>query len=174
MKYFLRSARLGFRPWREDDLPLANSLWSDARVTGLFGGPFTPAQVRERLTKEIAQQRDHGIQLWPVFLLEDGRHAGCGGLRPYRPEDHILELGYHLHAEFWGRGLASEASTAVIHYAFNSLGAEALFAGHHPANETSRRVLLKLGFVYTGDAVYPTTGILEPTYLLRKPVAASR
>ena len=167
MDYFLRSSRLGFRQWREDDLALAESLWGDARVTGLFGGPFTPAKVRERLTDEIAHQRDHGMQLWPVFLLEDGRHTGCCGLRPYRPEERISELGYHLRPEFWGLGLASEAATAVIAYAFSRLGADALFAGHHPANEASRRVLLKLGFAYTGDAIYAPSGMLEPTYLLR-------
>ena len=147
---------------------MAQELWSDARVTGLFGGPYTPAQVRARLTQEIAFQRDHGMQYWPVFLLEDGRHAGCCGLRPYHPEDRIPELGYHLRPAFWGQGLATEASTAVIDYGFKVLGAEALFAGHHPANEASRRVLLKLGFVYTGDAIYPASGTMEPTYLLRR------
>jgi hypothetical protein len=63
MDYFLRSPRLGFRCWREDDLPLAIELWGDAEVTALIGGPFTPEQVGLRLAKEIAQIRDFHMQL---------------------------------------------------------------------------------------------------------------
>jgi RimJ/RimL family protein N-acetyltransferase len=80
MDYFLTSARLGFRCWREDDLPLAIELWSDAEVTALIGGPFKPEQVGIRLAKEIAQVRDFHVQYWPVFLLNGDRFVGCAGL----------------------------------------------------------------------------------------------
>ena len=72
--YFLRSERLGFGTWSADDVDLALGLWGDPAVTRLFGGPFTEAQVRERLAREIATQAEHGVQYWPVFLL-DGRRA---------------------------------------------------------------------------------------------------
>ena len=166
MDYFLNSARLRFRCWREEDLPLALALWSDAEVTALIGGPFTPEMVEARLSKEIAQMQKCSLQYWPVFLLESGQHVGCAGLRPYR--DGVYELGVHFHREFWGRGLAKEASLAVIEYAFGKLGAQALFAGHHPANEASRRLLLKLGFVYTHEELYPPTGLMHLSYLLRR------
>jgi hypothetical protein len=35
-------------------------------------------------------------------------------------------------------------------------------------NQASRKVLLGVGFTYAGEAVYPPTGILEPTYRLGK------
>ena len=54
----------------------------------------------------------------------------------------------------------------AIEYGFGRLGAKAIFAGHHPENVASRKVLLKLGFRYTGDEIFPETGILEPTYRL--------
>lgn len=165
-RYFLWSARLGFRPWREDDLPLASELWMDPRVTGFFGGPYTRQQAEARLKREIASQRESGIQYWPIFLLADGRHVGVCGLRPWKAG--IPELGFHLRPEFWRLGLAFEAATAVIRYGFDRLGAESIFAGHHPQNEPSRSLLLKLGFVYQGVEIYPPSGALEPTYLLHK------
>lgn len=168
--YFIQSARLGFRRWREEDLPLAHELWSNAQVTGWFGGPFSREQVLARFTGEIAQERVCGLQLWPVFLLENGRHVGCTGLRPWRPEEKIPELGFHFHPAYWGRGLATEAALAVIDYAFTVLGSSAVFAGHHPENEPSRKTLTKLGFVYEGDEFYAPSGMIEPTYLLRRPV----
>jgi RimJ/RimL family protein N-acetyltransferase len=81
-------------------------------------------------------------------------------------EDGILELGFHLRPAFWGQGLAPEAARGIIDYAFTEVGVKALFAGHHPLNEASRRVLLKVGFVYTGMELYPPSGMVEPTYLL--------
>jgi len=162
--FFLETARLGFRAWREDNLPLAMELWTDVRVTGFFGGPYSPEQVVARLVREMADQRDSGIQYWPIFLLADGRHVGVCGLRPWKPG--VPELGFHLRPEFWRMGLAFEAATAVIRYGFGRLGATAIFAGHHPENVASGALLLKLGFQYAGEEVYPVSGMLEPTYLL--------
>jgi [ribosomal protein S5]-alanine N-acetyltransferase len=169
MDYFLRSPRLGFRCWNGDDLPLAMELWGDGEVTALIGGPFSPEAVHARLAQEIRQMEGHGLQYWPIFLLADDRHVGCAGLRIYRKEQRVYELGFHLRRDFWGQGLATESARAVIDYGFEKVGAEGLFAGHHPENNSSGRVLLKLGFSFAGEEFYPSTGILEPTYLLRKP-----
>ena len=142
--YFLLSDRLGFRAWSAEDLPLAIQLWTDARVTGAFGGPYTPAQVRERFERERSTQREFEMQYWPIFLLADGQHVGVCGLRPRR--ENVPELGYHLRPEFWGQGLALEAARAAIEFGFDRLGATAIFAGHDPQNEASKKILLKLGF----------------------------
>jgi ribosomal-protein-alanine N-acetyltransferase len=168
MEYFLTSARLGFRCWKDDDLPLAMELWSDPEVTVFTGGPFTAEMVKARLHREIAHMQAHGFQYWPIFLLDGDRHAGCAGLRIYNKEDRVYELGYHLRRAFWGRGLAKEAARAIIDYGFETLDAECLFAGHHPLNDVSRKVLLSVGFTYFGEEIYPPTGIIEPTYRLRK------
>jgi len=171
--YFLQSQRLGFRPWSDADLDLAMGLWGDPEVTRLIGGSFSRDQVRERLAREIATLREYGVQYWPVFLLVAGDHVGCCGLRPYRIEERVYELGCHLRRAYWGQGYAQEAARAVIGYAFGALGAAALFAGHNPANEASRHLLLKLGFVYTHDEYYAPTGLYHPSYLLRAGASGS-
>jgi [ribosomal protein S5]-alanine N-acetyltransferase len=167
--YFLRTARLGFRPWSIDDLPLATALWGDPAVTRFIGGPFSPEEVKEKLGSEIASMSAHGVQYWPVFLLSNGEHVGCAGLRPYRLEAQVYEVGFHLRPAYWGRGLAVEAGLAIIAFAFATLGAKALFAGHHPANTASRNVLEQLGFCFTHEEFYPPTGLKHPSYLLRQP-----
>jgi RimJ/RimL family protein N-acetyltransferase len=167
-RYFLKSPRLGFRCWSMEDLPLAIELWGDPAVTSLLGGPFTPQQVEERLKKEIGTMNAHGAQYWPVFLLDSADHAGCAGLRPYRIEDKIYELGFHLRPAYWGRGLAEEAARAAMAFGFETLGAAALFAGHHQENRASKHILLKLGFRYTHDEFYEPTGMEHPSYLLKR------
>lgn len=164
--YFLRSQRLGFRLWSEDDLPLALTLWGDVQVSRFLGGPFSPEYIRARLASEIETQRTHRIQYWPLFLLLNGEFAGCCGLRPYKIEERIPELGFHFLPAHWGQGIAPEAGRVVISHAFDTLGAQALFAGHHPDNAASARVLEKLGFHYTHHEIYPPTGEMHPSYLL--------
>jgi [ribosomal protein S5]-alanine N-acetyltransferase len=171
--YFLTTARLGFRCWSEADLPLALKLWGNVETTRLIGGPSSPAQIAERLRREISTMREFEVQYWPMFFLRTAEHVGCGGLRPHKLEEGILELGFHLLPDYWGQGLAVEAARGIITYAFDSLGAKALFAGHHPENAASRRVLEKLGFARTHEELYPPTGLLHPSYLLTRAQHAS-
>jgi [ribosomal protein S5]-alanine N-acetyltransferase len=168
MEYFLTSSRLGFRCWSADDEPLAMELWGDARVTGLFGGPYTEAMVRTRLKKEMRWAEEKGVQYWPVFLRATGEHAGCAGLQPWPGKEDRMELGYHLRPAFWGKGLATEAGQAVIGYGFERLGLGAIFAGHPAGHTASQKVLLKLGFRFAGEEVYPPSGVLEPSYVIAK------
>jgi len=81
----------------------------------------------------------------------------------------IPELSFHLRPKFWGRDFAREAATAVIAYAFNTVGAKALSAGHHPDNANSKQVLEKLGFRHSHDEFFPALEIDIPYYLLRRP-----
>lgn len=167
-EYFLKSERLGFSRWSNSDIALAAGLWGDAEVTRFLGGPFSQAKIAKRLEREIELVREHNVQYWPIFLLDTGEHVGCGGLRPCRVQEQVYELGFHLRPKYWRRGIAEEAARAVIGFAFESLGIRTLFAGHHPENGASRRILEKLGFRYVGEEIYAGTGMLEPTYLLTR------
>lgn len=166
--YFLTSNRLGFRSWSKADLDLAIGLWGDLEVSRFFDarGQLSEAQVRDRLLQEIFTEASFGIQYWPIFIIETGEHIGCCGLRPYDDSKEILEIGFHIRSKHWRRGYASEAARAVMAYAFDSLRATALFAGHNPENKASRDLLLKLGFRYTHDQFYEPTGLQHPSYLL--------
>lgn len=165
-EYFLVTERLGFRPWRTDDLELAVALWGDPEVTRFIGGPLWRAGAESRLRSEIAFERAHSFQYWPIFQLANDAHVGCCGLRPYRPDQAVHELGVHIRPAFWRQGLALEAARAVIAHAFDTLGARGLFAGHNPDNQASRAMLEKLGFRYTHDELYPPTGLMHPSYIL--------
>jgi RimJ/RimL family protein N-acetyltransferase len=167
--YFLTSKQFGFRTWSKDDLDLAFGLWGDFNVTKLFDGrgPLSREQVKQKLYQEITTQSEHGVQYWPVFLLESGDHIGCAGLRPYDTSRNILEIGFHIRSNHWRKGYASEAAWAVMDYAFISLKVAGLFAGHNPKNMGSRNLLTKLGFIYTHDEFYEPTGLEHPSYLLK-------
>ena len=142
-------------------------LWGDIEVTRFIGGPVSKAQIRARLAREIASMSEHGIQYWPVFLLADSTFAGCCGLRPYKPEEGICELGFHFRPQYWGKGFAMEAARAVIDHASESPKARALFAGHYPDNKASARVLEELGFEFTHEEIYAPTGRMHRCHILK-------
>jgi RimJ/RimL family protein N-acetyltransferase len=77
------------------------------------------------------------------------------------------ELGFYLVPAAHGQGYAVEAATSVIAHAF-TLPIAGLFAGHHPDNTASRKTLVKLGFRYVSDELYPPTGLMHPGYELRR------
>ena len=166
--YFLKTERLGFRKWGDNDLDLAIGLWSDIEVTKRIDarGKLSREQITDRLFKEIAVEQAWGVQYWPVFLLKNDQHVGVCGLRPYDSQHDILEIGFHLCSDQWRKGYATEAAHAIIRYAFTDLKVSGLFAGHHPKNEASRLLLKKLGFGYTHDEYYEPTGLQHPSYLM--------
>jgi [ribosomal protein S5]-alanine N-acetyltransferase len=167
--YFLRSTRLGFRCWSDADLPLALKLWGDPGVTRYIAARgYTPREVQIRLQLEIDTEQTHGIQYWPFFLLTTGEHVGCCGLRPRDEEPGVPELGVHVASRHWRQGYALEAARSVIDYAFTIRGVPAVFAGHNPENVASRRLLTRLGFVYTHDELYEPTGLQHPSYRLAR------
>lgn len=170
MSYFLTSQRLGFSIWNENSLDLALGLWGDEEVTALIGGPFSEEYIRNRLQTEIDNQRQFHIQYWPIHLLPTGELVGCCGFRPYHAEPNMLEMGFHLKSQFWGKGFGYEAGLTVIQFAFDSsgLGVDGLFAGHHPHNVASKSLIEKLGFQFSHSEFYYQTGLDHPSYFLRK------
>ncbi|MCR5878233.1 GNAT family N-acetyltransferase [Phenylobacterium sp. J367] len=81
------------------------------------------------------------------FVVEfEGRVIGKAGV--YR----LPEVGYILHPDAWGKGLAFEALSAVIPHVFAARDIDALTADVDPRNTGSIRLLEKLGFVETGRA----------------------
>lgn len=162
--------RLLFSHWKQADLILATSLWGNSTVTSYISaaGSFTTDEIAERLQTEIENQSTFGIQYWPIFLKGTHTFIGCCGLRPRLSAQRTYEIGIHLLPDFWGKGFAREAIDAVIAYGFNNLEAKVLFAGHHPANEVSKKLLLSVGFTYTFDEYYTPTGLEHPSYQLLK------
>lgn len=81
------------------------------------------------------------------FIIEyEGKAVGKVGF--YR----LPELGFILRRNLWGRGLVSEAASAVIEHVFQTRDVEELQADADPRNVASIRVLERLGFVETGRA----------------------
>lgn len=85
------------------------------------------------------------------------------------------ELGYTLHPDFWSKGIMTKVAHTIIPFAFDQLGVHSLKADINPNNESSRKLLLKLGFQKEGyfrESYYynghfldtEVYGLLKPDY----------
>ena len=172
MKKF-RTGRLVARSWQIEDLPLAMELWGDPAVTALIDsrGKLTEAEVQEKLYAEIEREKSCGVQYWALFDHRNGDFVGCGGLRPwaYTPGDADFEVGFHLVKRCWGKGFGTEAAVGALEYAWEELELSKVYAGHHPDNHASAKILKKLGFEFIEYVLYKPTGLMHPCYVFRGP-----
>jgi RimJ/RimL family protein N-acetyltransferase len=146
--------RLTLRPYEQRDrarlVTHANN-WRVAKNLGLMPFPYTEQTADEWLSKQ-AGFWDSGSSYPLVIALEDELIGGIGlDVRAHGQ----WELGYWLGEAYWNRGYASEASAALVKFAFETLAVERLVAGHYVDNHPSGRVLTKLGFRYTVEAMRP-------------------
>jgi RimJ/RimL family protein N-acetyltransferase len=68
-----------------------------------------------------------------------------------RSERGRAEVGYWLGRPFWNRGYATEALTAALRWVKFDWRRHVVWAGHFADNRASGQVLVKAGFLYTGD-----------------------
>jgi ribosomal-protein-alanine N-acetyltransferase len=148
-------------------------LWGDPAVTALIDsrGKLNEAQVEAKLGAEIERERFLGVQYWALFDHGSGDFVGCAGLRPwaYTADEPNFEIGFHLVKRCWGQGLATEAACGALDDACQKLQQSKVYAGHHPDNRASQRILIKLGFEFIGTVFYEPTGLMHPSYVCQRP-----
>ena len=138
------------RPWRLDD---AESLAKHANnrkvwlaVRDLFPHPYTIDDAHEFLQKKIAEQSV------TIFCIEIAG-AAVGGIGFHSGQDvhrQAATVGYWLGEQFWGRGIMTEAVTAVTDFCFDNFPLRRISAEVFANNPASARVLEKAGFIFEG------------------------
>ncbi len=108
--------------------------------------------TRQWAAKRLAERRGDAA---------DGKMAECGlyekgvlvGSAGYFYRDHGLEIGYGIHRDHRGRGLATTAAQHVIKLARDHRRTGPISANYFCDNPASGRVLAKVGFIRTGEAI---------------------
>ena len=156
MTFLLQTERLTLRRITPDDVDLLVGLDADPEVMHFItNGVSTPRSEieSEHLPAFFDYYRRYpGYGFFLAELRADRRFVGWFHFRP-RPADGDVpagpadepELGYRLRREFWGRGLATEGSRALIDLGFAELGASRVVAETMVVHTASRRVMEKCG-----------------------------
>jgi len=145
----LITARLALRRLRLEDAPFLAREGGRPEVARMVARIPSPCMALASEHFVLAMRAAEGARGDRVRLITqrtDQAPLGVIGLHPHG--DGLWELGYWLAMPAWGRGIATEAASAVIADA-QSRGIERLVAGHFSDNPASARVLTKLGFAYS-------------------------
>jgi RimJ/RimL family protein N-acetyltransferase len=151
----LETTRLRLRPLGASDEDNLHRLYSDPEVVRYLGkgGVRTRAETVRALATAIEHWGQRGYGIWALTDRDSGQFVGRCGLR-FLPEVGEVELLYTLLKEFWGRGLATEASRAVLDFGFGRAGLKRIIALADPENTASWRVMEKLGMRREKTAPY--------------------
>lgn len=147
----LETERLILRPWKESD---AADFYAYASIDGVgqMAG-WKPHKSLEE-SKNILQMFQKGKNVFALELKENHKVIGSLGLEKYNPqlnekfyeESKGREIGYVISKEYWGQGLAVEATKRVIQYCFQEQKYDFLVCEHFVSNLQSKRVIEKCGF----------------------------
>lgn len=88
---------------------------------------------------------------WGIVTNEDSeRVVGIMEAFDFNQKVNMATIGYFLAESQWGQGIAAEATRIVVKFLFEEVGVNRIQAEVMPANERSKRVLLKNGFIKEG------------------------
>jgi len=145
----VRTTRIVLRAPQASDATAIARLANDygvASMTALMPWPYGLADAEGWIARQA--ERDPATDL-ALVIETGGTPAGVIGIHPGK-DGH--GFGYWLGRSFWGQGLATEAATSLLDWVRRNWSLRYLRSGHFVDNPASGAVLVKSGFLYTGEA----------------------
>lgn len=151
----LHTRRLLLVPLADRHLDLEVQLDSDPEVLRYLSERVpTRDEVADSHAQRMALGRKvPGLGYWMAFETKAGDFVGLMMLPPAhgpdQPDDPgVADLGYRLLRRYWRRGLATEASRALLRHAFLTVGVRRVIAQTMAVNAASRGVMTSAGLSY--------------------------
>lgn len=154
----VETPRLELRRLTEDDAPFVLVLLNEPSFIRNIGdrGVRTLDDARAYIANgPVASYARQGFGLYLVERREPRAPIGICGLlkREVLPEP---DIGFAFLPAYWSQGYGLESATAVRDYARDTLGLARLLAIVSPANDSSIRLLEKLGFAFSSLTILAT------------------
>lgn len=149
----LATERLILREYTNDDLPALFAYQSDERYLRYYQWTErSEADAREFLQMLIGWQKEEPRRRFQLAITfpESGELIGSAGIRRKAESEFEADIGYELASQHWGRGYATEAARALLHFGFRDLKLHRISASLVGENTRSARVLERLGMTLEG------------------------
>ena len=150
----LETERLILRVPQAGDFDRYAELICDPVAAQHIGGGVSRGDAWRRFLQMPGAWTVQGFAMFSLIDKASGLWMGQAG--PWQPEGWPgTEVGYVLHPDAWGKGYATEACTAAIDWAFETLGWQDVIHCIAPANTASQAVARRLGSRMRGKAPLP-------------------
>ncbi|HYJ70394.1 MAG TPA: GNAT family N-acetyltransferase [Nocardioidaceae bacterium] len=143
------------RLWRDVEADRLYDILRRDEVVQWFGGDMKPFEHVDEAAERIANWRksheeDPRYGSWAVELKGSGTVVGTVLLKPLpNGEGGEVEIGWYLHPDSWGQGLAQESARGGLAKGFAD-GLSEIWAITHTTNEPSKKVALAIGMADEG------------------------
>ena len=150
---YLETMRLILRSFILEDAPEVQKLAGNkdiASTTLHIPHPYENGMAEEWISKH-QEEYEKGEQITFAIVHRDEKYLiGAIGLSGFSEEHETAEVGYWIGKPYWNQGFCTEATAAVLKYAFNELKLNRVHARHFKRNPASGRVMQKVGMKYEG------------------------
>jgi RimJ/RimL family protein N-acetyltransferase len=145
----IATERLLLRRWRESDRAPFAAVNADPIVREYLQGTITRDRSDAFVDAIEAHWEESRWGLWAVEVPGVAPFVGYVGLWPanYVSAEPLVEVGWRLAREHWGRGYATEAAREALCFGFDDLGLEEIVSFTVPQNVRSLRVMERIGLV---------------------------
>jgi RimJ/RimL family protein N-acetyltransferase len=146
--------RLVIRPWRLAEADRLLDLLGRMEVARWLGNEPKPMRDRGEAEARIEGwaailAEDPHFGAWAVVERASGVTAGTVLLKALPDGNGEIEIGWHLHPDSWGRGIATDAARALLAHGF-AVGLEEVWAVTHLDNARSAAVCRRIGMRLLG------------------------
>jgi RimJ/RimL family protein N-acetyltransferase len=162
----IETPRLRLRPWREEDRAPFAALNADPRVMEFFPAPLSRAASDAMVDACNTLISERGWGFWATEIKASGQFIGFVGLNvptaelPFSP---CVEIGWRLVASAWRQGLATEAATAALAFAFDTLELPEIVSFTALGNLRSQAVMARLGMQRSSETFeHPKVAVGHP------------
>jgi ribosomal-protein-alanine N-acetyltransferase len=149
----LKTDRLSIRPFNLDDAKEVQRQAGHpdvAATTGTIPHPYLDGMAEQWISGHAkAFEAGMGTE-WAMTLADSGKLIGCIGLMGISKTHQRAEIGYWVGTDFWGQGFCTEATKAVVKYAFEQLNLNKITSRHMHVNPASGKVMQKAGMQQEG------------------------
>ena len=149
----IETDRLYLRPFKySDDDHMLKYRISDPKIQSMILEPIylTKEEVKELLDRYISAYKNEDYYRWVIVEKESSACIGQIAVFHIDDKNHWCEIEYCIGSEFQRKGYASEATTAVIDFGFESVNFHKIQVSHKENNTASKGVIQKCGFTYEG------------------------
>ncbi len=146
----LETKRLILRRYNESDIDAFYEILHDDRLHKYIPFPdLTVEQELEYIRNCMKDVETDKCEKWAIVLKENNETLGNISVNTVVKKHNYCDVGYVIRYDYWGKGYASEALTAISDYLLDS-GYYLVECTCNELNKQSSRVMEKAGFKKDG------------------------
>jgi RimJ/RimL family protein N-acetyltransferase len=152
----IETQRLLLRQFSHEDAKIVQKLAGNKLVsepTLNIPYPYQDGMAEEWISNQILNWKNRTQVIYAVTDKVSKQLLGAVSLVEIKGTE--AELGYWFGKPYWGEGYCTEATKALVEFAFANLGIVKIVAEHLSSNSASGRVMEKVGIRYDGSSQKP-------------------